>query len=207
MFGITDTTGPAIYMPYSLKTNALWTRQAFVVRMSGADGAAGGTRLFRNRIAVKQPVVGLEIFTLSGVVNESIAARGSRAFLALAGLLIGVLALMIASTGVSAALLLSVRLRYREIAIRRVLGAQDHQLVLDVCKDDVTVAFLGVAGGLAVAYAGSSWVQPVLFGIDHAEPGLYITVAAAICLVVLASIVIPGVVALRTSIADALRGT
>ncbi|HWN40763.1 MAG TPA: ABC transporter permease [Thermoanaerobaculia bacterium] len=125
-------------------------------------------------------------------VEETIAAGqwGRRMITALlAGF--GVLALVLATMGLYATLAYSVRQRSREIAIRSALGAQRPQLLRMVVMQALLFVGIGLALGLAAAWAGSRVATTLLFGISATDPGTFASVSLLLGLVALLASLLP----------------
>jgi ABC-type antimicrobial peptide transport system permease subunit len=111
----------------------------------------------------------------------------------------GILALALAGIGLYGLLAYRVARRTREIGIHMALGAERVQITAMVLRGAAGLVFSGVALGLPVAWAGSRWIKEFLFGLKPTDPA---TVAAAILLLVIVSLVAAYVPARRASRVD-----
>jgi ABC-type antimicrobial peptide transport system permease subunit len=88
----------------------------------------------------------------------------------------GTLATFLAALGLYGVMAFMVARRTREIGIRMALGAGQGSVVWMVLRETLTLAGIGVAIGLAGAYAVTRLIQTQLFGV---EPTDLLTMAAA----------------------------
>jgi predicted permease len=88
----------------------------------------------------------------------------------------GCLATLLAALGLYGVMAFMVARRTREIGIRMALGAGQGTVVWMVLRETLTLAGIGVAIGLAGAYAVTRLIQAQLFGV---EPTDLLTMAAA----------------------------
>jgi ABC-type antimicrobial peptide transport system permease subunit len=88
----------------------------------------------------------------------------------------GCLATLLAALGLYGVMAFMVTRRTREIGIRMALGAGQRDVVWMVLRETLVLAGIGVAIGLAGAYALTRLVQAQLFGV---EPTDLLTMAAA----------------------------
>jgi len=88
----------------------------------------------------------------------------------------GCLATLLAALGLYGVMAFMVARRTREIGIRMALGAGQSTVVWMVLRETLTLAGVGVAIGLAGAYAVTRLIQTQLFGV---EPTDLLTMAAA----------------------------
>jgi predicted permease len=88
----------------------------------------------------------------------------------------GTLAIFLAALGLYGVMAFMVARRTREIGIRMALGAGQGSVVWMVLRETLTLAGIGVAIGLAGAYAVTRLIQTQLFGV---EPTDLLTMAAA----------------------------
>jgi predicted permease len=88
----------------------------------------------------------------------------------------GCLATLLAALGLYGVMAFMVARRTREIGIRMALGAGKGAVVWMVLRETLTLAGVGVAIGLAAAYAATRLIQTQLFGV---QPTDLLTMAAA----------------------------
>jgi ABC-type antimicrobial peptide transport system permease subunit len=93
------------------------------------------------------------------------------------------LALALASVGIYGALSYSVERRIREIGVRIALGAQAADLLSLVVRQGLKLAFLGLALGLAAAWAVTRFIETLLYGVRPTDPVTFIVVSLLLLLV------------------------
>lgn len=117
----------------------------------------------------------------------------------------GLVALLIAATGLYTVLVYAVRRRNRELGVRMALGAESHHIVNLVTRHALLLTLIGVTCGLGAALAATKTLTSVLYGVDPNDPMIFATVAVIGLLVGLAAAVIPAVGAARVDPVIALR--
>lgn len=117
----------------------------------------------------------------------------------------GVVALLLAATGLYAVMSALVRERTREIGIRVALGATRAHVRHDVLRRAARVTVAGAAIGLAITLAFSRFLAALLFEVEPTDP-TSLTVAAALLLGVgCVAAYLPALRASRVDPAEALR--
>jgi putative ABC transport system permease protein len=101
------------------------------------------------------------------------------------------LALLLAAVGVYGVLSYSVLLRTREIGVRIALGAQSRDVLRLVLGNGMKLAGAGVAIGAAGAFALTSLMRGIVFGVSPSDPAAFATAAAVLILVAVAACYIP----------------
>jgi len=153
----------ALYRPIT-QTGA---RALFVVARTEGDPRALMTAATQ---AVRTLDADLPIYqmqTMDERVGGSLARR--RFVMTLLGLFAAV-AVVLASIGIGGVMAYLVVQGTREMGIRLALGATPGSLITLVLKQAVTVAAVGVAIGLTGAFALSSTVEHLLFGVGSTDP-------------------------------------
>jgi predicted permease len=90
----------------------------------------------------------------------------------------GVLAVVLAATGVYGIMAYAVSRRTREIGIRMALGAAPLQVARVVLTRTAIMLAVGVAIGLALAFAGGTFFSLILYGISPHDPLTYLCAIA-----------------------------
>jgi ABC-type antimicrobial peptide transport system permease subunit len=119
--------------------------------------------------------------------------------------LFGVLALVLAATGVYGVLGYRAARRTREIGVRVALGARAPDVVRLLVREGVMCAVGGVAIGLIVASVSTRLVASWLYGVGATDPMTFAAVAVAMMAVALAASWVPAYRASRTDAMEALR--
>jgi putative ABC transport system permease protein len=119
--------------------------------------------------------------------------------------LFGVLALVLAATGVYGIVGYRAVQRTPEIGVRVALGARRPDVVRLLVREGAAFAVGGVAIGLAVALALTRVVASWLYGVGGADPTTFAVVAVAMLAVALAASWVPAYRASRTDAMEALR--
>jgi ABC-type antimicrobial peptide transport system permease subunit len=132
-------------------------------------------------------------------------ALSKRRFFANLLMAFAIAALSLAAIGIYGVISYSVTRRASEIGIRMALGASVGLIRARVVRDALQLSLLGTAIGLAGAFAGSSILASLLFGISPADPWTYAGAAAILLFVAVAAGFIPALRASRTSPMSALR--
>jgi predicted permease len=144
----------------------------------------------------------LETDDLEGLLHVSLFANRTAATLAT---VLGVLGMLLAAIGIYGMLSYSVSQRFREIGIRRALGAQSRDILRLVVGQGLRLTLIGAGLGAAFGLAVTSAMSSLLFGVSATDP---LTFAAVVCVVTIvggAAAYIPARRALRVDPMVALR--
>ena len=132
-------------------------------------------------------------------------ATATRRFNTLLMLVFGVLALVIAVTGLYGVLAFIVGQRMREVGVRVALGARPSQVVVLFLKQGVVVLTAGVVSGLVGAWWLARMVQSFLFQIDARDATVFGGVALLLFIVGLVACWVPAKRAARIDPLTAMR--
>jgi predicted permease len=149
----------------------------------------------------QQPVI--DIRTMDQLIKENLADR-TRPMILL-GVFAG-LALVLACLGVYGVLAYGVAQRTREIGVRMALGAKPSNVTWMVLRRGLRLSCLGLLAGAVLAFALSSLLRSLLFGVTVIAPPIYLSTALVLLFVALAACVIPAQRASRVDPVLALRG-
>jgi putative ABC transport system permease protein len=152
-----------VYVPYAQLTGDYPT--TIEVRASNPIGPASAA--LRDLLQRRLPGVPIDVRQLSAQVEGTIVQERMMATLAAA---FGVLALALASIGLYGLLAFTVARRTREIGIRMALGARRQTVVLLVLERAARLVSIGIVLGVPAAWAGSRWVESMLFGLKPTDP-------------------------------------
>jgi putative ABC transport system permease protein len=175
--------------------------QSLVVRTSG--DAAGLTASVKNAVWSvdrDQPIV--RIATMDSLLA---ASEAERRFVLILFEAFGLVALVLAATGIYAVLSGSVTERMREIGVRVAVGASRGDIVGLVIRQGVQLTALGVVIGLAGAMAASQGLITLLFGVSRLDPVTYLGVIALLAGVAVIACALPAWRAAQVDPAITLR--
>lgn len=165
--GLGESTGTELYFhyPQAVAFGAAPRTLNVVVRSEIPPlSLAADTRLAIGQIDSAMPVANL------GTMEANIAKSVARPrFLTFLLSIFAVMALALAAIGTYGVLSYSVAERRREIGIRMALGAPANSLLGMVLRDGMTVAGVGLALGLAGAFALTRLLSSLLFGISTTD--------------------------------------
>jgi len=111
----------------------------------------------------------------------------------------GALALILASIGLFGTMAHSVTSRTRELGIRMSLGADRRSVRRMVLREALVVVAAGLAVGVPLSLAGTRLVSNLLFGVVNTDP---LTMAAAVCVLLIVILVAAYLPARRASLID-----
>jgi putative ABC transport system permease protein len=117
-----------------------------------------------------------------------------------------VLALGIATVGLFAVVSYLVSQRTQEIGVRLALGGSGARVARLVVRDAVRMASIGGLVGLALAIAGGSVVQSMLFATSAREPAVMAIAGLVLLAVTVVAAAVPAWRAGRVSPMTVLRG-
>ena len=168
---------PELYIPLAQKAGQAYG--TFVVRTIGAPhDVMPDIRKAVRSVWPRQPISRLA--TLEDDIGRAAAARR---FNMLLMTVFGVLALVIAVSGLNGVMAWAVAQRGRELAIRVALGAERSQIVGQVLGRSTAIVLAGIAAGMAGAWALGRVVQSYLFEVRAHDPRILASVGLALAIV------------------------
>jgi putative ABC transport system permease protein len=186
-------------------TTAQWrfadSARSLVVRTR--DDPAGLAPAIRDAIwsvDKNQPVV--RVATMESLLAASAAERRFALILFEA---FGIVALVLAATGIYGVLSGSVTERTREIGVRLALGASRGDILALVMRQGMTLTGLGVLIGLSGALVASQAIVALLFGVSRLDPITYLVVIALLVVVSVIACWVPAWRAARVDPSITLR--
>jgi ABC-type antimicrobial peptide transport system permease subunit len=174
---------------------------AWIVRTRGAPDSFGES--IRNELRIASggiPVARLR--SMEDVVVQS-TARSDFSMLLLS--IFAGAALLLAAIGVYGLSAYSVEQRTQEIGIRLGLGADPRRVRNMVVRQGMTVALIGVAIGIPLAFDLTRVIASFLFGVTSHDPAVFVTAPLLLSAVALVGVWLPARRAARVDPAVALR--
>ena len=114
-------------------------------------------------------------------------------------------ALLLAAVGIYGVLSYTVAQRTKDIGIRMALGATQSNITRDVLGHGLLLTAIGVAIGLAGAFAGARLIRSILYGVRPTDVGTFLVVSIVLAAVALIASYLPARRASRVDPMIALR--
>ncbi|MGH9816693.1 MAG: ABC transporter permease [Candidatus Acidiferrales bacterium] len=195
---IGEPPGQYMYAPHQ---QAYEPDMTLIVRSAGDYG--GLREAIRAEVRTLDPA--LPLFDARSMADHVNAALATQRASALLSTIFGLLALTLASIGVYSVLSYAITRRTHEFGIRVALGARPADVVRMVLGQGLTLGAIGLALGLAGAFAASGVLGEMLYGVAPTDPLTYAGIAALLIAVVLAACWLPARRAMRVDPMIALR--
>ena len=190
-------TRKSVYLPHlQVPVNGL----SLVVRAKNSSSLGGALRGQVREMDPDLPVNNLML--MEEVVSESIWQN--RLYAILFSVFAGV-AVLLAAIGIYGVMSYSVTQRTQEIGIRMALGAQAKDVLQLVVRGGLALSLIGVAIGLAGAFALSRLLRTLLFGVTPTDAATFVAVSLMLLFVALLACYIPARRATRVDPLEALR--
>jgi predicted lysophospholipase L1 biosynthesis ABC-type transport system permease subunit len=186
---------PAIY--HSMRQFPF--RHVYLVARGADDGRVSEAMLQSVRRAdPAQPRP--DIRRMTSVIGESFARPQ---FLMYVMWVFAASAVALAALGIYGLLSYTVAERHQEISIRLALGARPHGVLLMVIRQGLTLALVGTAAGLAVAYVTARNISTLFYGVTPGDPVALFAGASVAVIAALGACMLP---ALRAARLDPIAG-
>jgi putative ABC transport system permease protein len=180
-----DKSAPMqIYLPHTQFPTSF--NSIVVKTMNDPTSAIGAIR--REILAVDKDQAVFNVTTLEQLMGDSIRIRK---FFMLLLLAFAALALILAAVGIYGVMSYVASQRTYEIGIRMALGAQTRDVLKLIIGNGMTLALIGVAAGLAGAFALTRLMAGLLFGVTATDTTTFISVSVGLILVALLACYIP----------------
>jgi predicted permease len=195
--GVQEEPRPRIYLPYAVFP---WSSPVVLVR-AGLDpaGLVPGIRSLVRSLDEDVPM--MEVSTLPELTRRAVAwPRFTMQVVSAFGLV----AVVLAAMGIYGVASFGVLRRRREIGIRVALGAEPGRVVGLVLRGAVRLALVGIALGVALAFAASGFLDTLLYGIAPTAPVTFTVLPLGLGLVAVAASWLPARRATRVDPREAL---
>jgi len=174
---------------YSTTTQWHWADGTLSLLVRTRGDAAGLIPALKNAIwsvDKDQPIV--RVASMEQLLTASAAERR---FVLILFEEFGLVALMLAATGIYGVLSGTVEERTREIGVRSALGASRRSILTMVIRQGMTLTALGILLGLAGAMAAGQAISAMLFGVLPLDPAAYLGVIAMLGIVSVLACLVP----------------
>ncbi len=179
---------PAIYQPLpQVKRPFFLLHMAYVVHVDGDPARVAG--LMRARFREIDPNQPIQLISSMGDLVSATTAEPLFYSRMLGSF--SALALLLASLGIYGVMAYSVAQRTREIGIRVALGAQPSDVFRSVIAKSAVLVSIGVAIGLAGAFAATRVLRTLLFEVTPTDAATFAGVSALLGCVALAATYLP----------------
>ena len=189
---------PEFYVPSSQSDQAPFS---LLVRTADDDRSILGA--IRDQVRIVDPaapVTGAQ--TLHDIISDKVAEPRFQTSLLGA---FGILSLLLAIVGIYGVVSYSLAQRTHELGVRLALGASPPTIIRLILKEELLVAFAGIALGAAASLALTRYLASLLFEIKPSDPITFVAVAAVLFASSLAAAYLPARRALRLDPITALR--
>ncbi|MDX6576146.1 MAG: putative transport system permease protein, partial [Blastocatellia bacterium] len=193
-----EAVDPIAYSPYAQN---VWLSMYLVIRSTQEPTLlASAVRSEVYALDSKLPVSNIK--PVRQMIDERISPKRLMTYILAVFALI---ALLLASIGIYGVMSYAVTQRTREIGVRMALGAQAVDVLKLVVKNGMTMAIIGVAIGLAGAYALTRLLANLLFKVAPTDLLTFAVVTVSLIVVALLACYIPARRATKVSPLAALR--
>jgi predicted permease len=176
---------PWIFLPGSFPQlrNGQWTARYVLVRTTSMADMAGAAEAIRSEVAAldaRLPVTDVQVGRRMLDGPLLVPRLGAEL-----GVMLGLMALALATMGIYSVMTYAVSQRTKEIGIRMALGARVRDVVRLVLRQALVLIAIGVLLGGAAAFAVTQLLKDFLYGVSASDPT---TVAATVVLLVLVGV-------------------
>jgi predicted permease len=197
-FGLEEKVRGNVFRPFAQVTLPV---VAFVVRTSGRPSSlTSGVEQAIWLVEKDQPIY--KIIGVDQLADESLGLRRVSSILLGA---FSALALLLASLGIYGVTAFSVAQRTHEIGVRMALGAQPDSVLKMVMGYGMRIVVVGIAIGLAGAFALARLVASLLYGVKPTDVMTFIFTSLLLAFIALVACYIPARRAMRVDPMVALR--
>jgi putative ABC transport system permease protein len=193
-----EAVDPIAYLPYA--QNVWWSMNLVVRATQDPTRLASAVRSEVQALDPNLPVSNIK--PVRQMIDERISPKRLMTYI------LGVfalIALLLASVGIYGVMSYAVTQRTREIGVRMALGAQAVDVLKLVIKNGMTMALVGVAIGLAGAYALTRLLANLLFKVTPTDVVTFAAVSISLIVVALIACYVPARRATKVDPLVALR--
>ncbi|MCP3144575.1 ABC transporter permease [Pyxidicoccus xibeiensis] len=160
-----------VYFPLTGPTPTSWrlSSPAYVIKSPRADSLQGEVREHVRQVAPEAPVY--REYTMEFLARRSTVELS---FTMLTFAVVSGLTLLLAAVGLYGVLSSVVSARTREIGVRMALGATPGAVRRQVVSQGTRVVVIGVAIGVAAAFASTRYLGALLYEVKATEPALFL---------------------------------
>jgi ABC-type antimicrobial peptide transport system permease subunit len=173
----------------------------WIVRTPGITASLAAS-IQQEFLAVDAQLPVARVRPMSEVVGTSIQQQNFNMLLLT---IFGAIALVLAAIGIYGLMSYSVEQGTRDIGVRLALGAERGTILRMVVGRGMLLAGIGLAAGLAAAFAASRLLARMLYGVKPGDPATYALVAAVLGGIALVACYLPARRATRVDPIIALR--
>ena len=195
---VQDDSVPVVYYPLSQDYRG---RLHVVASLAGPSASAVET-VRTQATDTDHDVAVYRAMTLTSHLSESMAT--DRLTAALVGAC-GLIALVLAVTGVYGVIAFAVARRTPEIGVRLALGARPAQILRLVMRESAIMSAVGLGVGLLAASGATRLLASVLYGVGASDVPTFAGVAAALAVITMLAVLLPARRALAIDPVVALR--
>ena len=202
--GITDVIKEKFYVPHTqwhLSVGNAIRSMTLVLRTDGSPAALAAPV----REAIRQMDPNLPVADVRGMDDVVGSALSAPTFMSVLLSIFAALALSLSAIGIYGVLSYVVSRRTREIGIRVAIGADRARVLRMVLGSGVSLALVGIAAGLALAFAVTRLLRGLLHGVTPADPSTFAAVALALTAVAAVASLVPAWRASRVDPVVALK--
>ena len=183
-YGLDQKAPMQFYVPHSQFPTSLNT----IVVKTESNPPAMTNAVRREILAIDKDQAVFNVTTLEQLLGDSIL---SRKFFMMLLMVFAALALTLAAIGIYGVMSYVASQRTHEIGIRMALGAQGKDVLKLIIGNGMSLALIGVALGLAGAFALTRVMAGLLFGVTTTDALTYISVSLGLIAIALLACYIP----------------
>jgi putative ABC transport system permease protein len=186
--GVDEPVKAEMYLPYKqIKDFPFYSPRDLVIRTTVDPlTIVAAARNEIHQVDPAQPISNVR--TMDEVLGEETASRRLGMTLIT---IFAALALLLATIGIYGVLAYFVVQHTQEIGVRVALGAQRRDILALVLRRGMTLTLVGVAVGVAAAFALTRLMASLLYGVGTTDPLTYATIAVLLTVVALIACYVP----------------